>query len=126
MGNLRAGKPRRAMRVTPLTAGSAGTEEQIFKIFNPSPCLPAQSFICRQEEKSPNPASCQRDISRCYRECISMKTLRRIMDATDRMRTHGKQFKVTVKENTFQSLNCCQVRQHRRQKSQYGRKVTRF
>lgn len=55
-----------------------------------------------------------------------MKTLTRIMDATDRMQTHGKEFKVTVKENTFQSLNHCQVRQHRREKSQHGRKVTHF
>lgn len=68
---------------------------------NPSPPLPAQSTL---QARRHTPQFCfliKRHFQMLLRKWISTNKLMRIMDATDRMRTHGKQFKVTAKENTF-------------------------
>lgn len=83
------------------------------------PYLP--SPLCRQRDKHPNSVFLmKRHFQMLLRKWISMNEPMRIMDATDRMRTHGKQFKVTAKENTFQRFNHCQVRQHTGRKARMG------
>lgn len=76
-----------------------------------SPTCPVFSVQAKRQ----TPQFCtllKRHFQMLLRKRISTNKPMRIMDATDRTRTHGKQFKVTAKENTFQSFNHCQVRQH--------------